>query len=175
MHMSTQPPHDPHWRPWYRHGWVWFLIGIPASAVIAGSVTIWIAVTKADSLVADDYYKEGRAINQRLEKDEEAQRRGITLAASLTPTANGMLKIRVVYRSSQQGPAPEQLRLRMSHPTIDLLDVTATLMPVTTPSALSASGQVFETQVPSIASGKWHVQLEDESSVWRVKSIWIVE
>ena len=49
-------------RPWYRHGWVWFLAGIPASAIIAGSITIWIAVSTADSLVADDYYKEGLAI-----------------------------------------------------------------------------------------------------------------
>ena len=31
--------------PWYRQFWPWFVIALPASAVIAGLTTVWIAVT----------------------------------------------------------------------------------------------------------------------------------
>lgn len=200
-------------KPWYRYGWVWFLIGIPGSAVIAGSITIWIAFTMGDTLVADDYYKEGRAINQRLEKDGEAAARGILIQPSVFRLPNGQTLIQVQYRAAAGQPEPEFIRLRMSHPTLDERDVLATLIKVAKPtiatdstatanaSAVSPSsvasgaagagailpdalapdvarlGRVvhYQTQIPSVLAGRWHTQLEDENSVWRVKSIWIVE
>ncbi len=56
-------------RPWYRHAWPWLLAIAPAAALIGGFVTLWLAVTTSDSLVVDDYYREGRAINQQLARD----------------------------------------------------------------------------------------------------------
>jgi hypothetical protein len=38
----------------------------PAAVVVAGVVTTWIAFATADSLVAEDYYKRGLTINDRL-------------------------------------------------------------------------------------------------------------
>ena len=40
--------------PWYRQFWPWFIIMIPASAVIAGFITLWLAVSRPDHLVVDD-------------------------------------------------------------------------------------------------------------------------
>ena len=40
--------------PWYRHFWVWFIIALPASAVIAGIYTLWLAVSNPDHLVVDE-------------------------------------------------------------------------------------------------------------------------
>lgn len=154
-------------KPWYRYGWVWFLIGIPATSVIVGSIYIYISVTMADSLVADDYYREGRAINQRLEKDEAAVTKGIRVAGSIVSLNESQMRIRVEFTAPSAEPRPEFLRIRMSHPTIDHLDVTGTLMPV--------GRQHYETAVPAIAPGRWHVQIEDGQSTWRVKTIWIVE
>ena len=45
-------------QPWYRQGWPWFLIALPASAVIGGIITIILAVNSPNALVVDDYYKE---------------------------------------------------------------------------------------------------------------------
>lgn len=39
--------------PWYRHGWVWFVIAIPSSAVIAGMITLMLAIGNPDHLVVD--------------------------------------------------------------------------------------------------------------------------
>jgi uncharacterized protein len=187
--LNPEPPQ----KPWYRYGWVWFLISIPGSAVIVGSITIWIAFTKGDTLVADDYYKEGRAINQRLEKDAEAASRGILIRPSVFRLADGNTLIQVQYQAAAGQPAPEFIRLRMSHPTLDERDVLATLNKVTTPEIVvgpsaapkpldsavvgAALGSVthYQTRIPSVLAGRWHAQLEDENSVWRVKSIWVVE
>jgi uncharacterized protein len=35
-------------RPWWRHGLVWLVIGLPLSAVVAGTITAVIAVRGAD-------------------------------------------------------------------------------------------------------------------------------
>lgn len=52
--MTEQTP-----RPWYRHVWPWLLIVPPAAAVIGGSVTFYLAVTRPDTLVRQDCFKDG--------------------------------------------------------------------------------------------------------------------
>ena len=168
MQMSTEPQHNmPSTKPWYRHGWVWFLICIPGSAIVAGAITIWIAVTTADSLVADDYYKEGRAINQRLEKDLAAADQGIALNASIRGQASGSQRIEVVFSAKPGVTAPEFIRLRLSHPTLNQMDILATLV--------KTGDRRYSSNVPGIAPGRWYAQLEDDQSVWRVKATWTVE
>jgi len=46
-------------RPWYRHLWPWLLIIPPAAAVIGGSVTLYLAITRPDALVSKDCFKDG--------------------------------------------------------------------------------------------------------------------
>ena len=46
-------------KPWYRHVWPWLLIVPPAAAVIGGSVTLYLAVTRPDTLVRKDCIKDG--------------------------------------------------------------------------------------------------------------------
>lgn len=163
--MATNPHSQPT-TPWYRNAWVWFLIGIPASAVIAGSVTIAIAVKTADSLVADDYYKEGRAINQRLEKDDQASVRGIRLQWSAKKFPAGH-RIEVRFDAKPGVRAPQSIHLQLSHPTMNHRDIKATLV--------KSDAATYTTEVPGLAAGKWYAQLEDDESVWRVKSTWTVE
>ena len=52
--MSAPPP-----RPWYRQLWPWLLIVPPAAAVIGGSLTLYLAVTRPDTLVRKDCFKDG--------------------------------------------------------------------------------------------------------------------
>jgi len=46
-------------RPWYRHLWPWLLIVPPAAAVIGGSVTLYLALTRPDTLIRKDCFKDG--------------------------------------------------------------------------------------------------------------------
>jgi hypothetical protein len=43
-----------HGVPWYRQFWPWFIIALPASAVIASFVSLWLAVSNPDHLVVTD-------------------------------------------------------------------------------------------------------------------------
>ena len=40
--------------PWYRQFWPWFIIALPACAVIASFITLWLAVSRPDYLVVDE-------------------------------------------------------------------------------------------------------------------------
>ena len=40
--------------PWYRQFWPWFIIALPASAVVASFITLWIAISNPDQVVVDD-------------------------------------------------------------------------------------------------------------------------
>ena len=45
--------------PWYRQFWPWFIIALPAAAVIASFVSLWLAVTHPDPLVVtEDEYRQ---------------------------------------------------------------------------------------------------------------------
>lgn len=53
-------------KPWWRYGYVWFIIAGPLAVVFAGLATAWIAVNNADPVVAQDYYRRGIEINKTL-------------------------------------------------------------------------------------------------------------
>ena len=40
--------------PWYRQFWPWFIIALPAAAVLAGFFTLWLAISNPDYMVVDD-------------------------------------------------------------------------------------------------------------------------
>ena len=56
--------------PWWRHAHVWLLISGPAIVVVAGFVTLWLAVRTPDPVVEDDYYQRGLNINETLRKQQ---------------------------------------------------------------------------------------------------------
>jgi uncharacterized protein len=95
-------------KPWFRQFWPWFLIFLPGSVVVAGITTVVIANRGADDLVVDEYYKDGLAINRKLEKKERAEALGIS--ASLQVTDTDILV-------TTNGPVDaQQLELLLSHP-----------------------------------------------------------
>lgn len=51
---------------WWRFGHVWLVIAGPAAVVVAGVVTIYLAVSRPDPVVAEDYYRQGIEINKTL-------------------------------------------------------------------------------------------------------------
>jgi hypothetical protein len=52
--MSTDTP-----RPWYRQAWPWLLIIPPAGAVIGGAITLYLALSRPDTLVRTDCHRDG--------------------------------------------------------------------------------------------------------------------
>lgn len=53
-------------QPWWKFGHVWLVIAGPAIVVVAGFVTLYLAVSRPDPVVSADYYREGIEINKTL-------------------------------------------------------------------------------------------------------------
>lgn len=138
-------------RPWYREPWPWILMSGPVAVLVAGSATMWIAFASADGLVADDYYKQGLAINRRLAKEDEADRRGISAEVRLAPD-----RLRVALR----GDAPRALFVQLAHATRAGHDVRLRLTP--------AGAGIYEAEVSGLPRGHWHVVIEDPRGAWRI-------
>ena len=52
--------------PWWKFGYVWMVFAGPAIVVVAGFVTFYLAVTRPDEVVTEDYYRKGIEINNTL-------------------------------------------------------------------------------------------------------------
>jgi hypothetical protein len=57
--------------PWYRQFWPWFIIALPASAVIASLITFYLAVSRPDYVVIED--EEYRQLKSELKAQAPAQ------------------------------------------------------------------------------------------------------
>lgn len=58
-------------KPWWKYGHVWLIISGPAAVIVAGFVTLAIAVGTPDPVVADDYYRRGLDINKTLAEEKD--------------------------------------------------------------------------------------------------------
>lgn len=60
-----------------RFVWPGILIALPLSVVVASAITAVFVIRHPEGLVAEDYYKQGKAINANLAKVERAHRLGL--------------------------------------------------------------------------------------------------
>ena len=101
--------------PWYRQGWPWFLIALPATAVIGGIITAILAVRGFDGPVVADYYKQGLAINEEVARAQLARGLAVSAAVELAGFTDGD-RVRVVLEAERALPPEAALRLRLAHP-----------------------------------------------------------
>ena len=142
-------------KPWYKQFWPWFIISLPASAVIAGITTVIIAFKNADDMVVDDYYKEGKAINQRTELLNAAYDRGFQ--ARFERLEGNFIFIR--FETAQ--PDSDQLTLNFVHPTDSDKDFTMLV-------SRQADGS-YQGLSPNATEGRWYLRLTDPQE-WLIKS-----
>lgn len=143
---------------WYREPWPWLLMVMPATALVAGFATLWLAITSNNSLVVDDYYREGKAINMQIARDQAALTHGVQ--ASLTLGADGA-SVRLSTADGMMLPAA--LTVRLFHPTEAALDRSYQL-------AASGGGlyNVHDPR-PAPAAVRWRVQIEpQQGGDWRL-------
>ena len=143
-------------KPWYRQFWPWFLIALPASAVLAGIATILIATHKPHSLVVDDYYKEGLAINRQLAREQRAATLGLVARLSFDSDRGAVDAV----LSARQPPQGERLRLQLFHPTRAEWDQTIPLL-------RQPDGR-YTGVLAEAPPGYWHLVLEPLDGEWRL-------
>lgn len=140
---------DHSWNPW-----PWALFGIPALTILAGVITIVLAVGSEDGLVMDDYYKQGLAINKTLERQDVARK--LSVRADIR-FINGSV---VVLLSGGEGfSSPPSIQLHWMHPTQAGSDRTM---------LMHRGPEGYTASAPSLTAGRWNVSLEDETKAWRL-------
>ena len=140
---------------WYRQPWPWILIAGPAIVVVAGFVTLWLAVRSAHGLVSEDYYKRGLAITRTLAQSERAVALELVAAVSVS---SGELSVRLSSKEAA-AQAAATLLVQISHPTRAGLDQNL---------LLQRQGERYVGAFRLPAAGHWLLQLEDEARTWRL-------
>lgn len=140
--------------PWYKQGWPWFLIFFPALAVVAGFITLAIALDTSDGLVVDDYYKEGTAIVQEIGRIERARELGLSAQLNIR---SDMLRVELSGKDATT--IPERILVTVTHPTQVGKDQTL---------SLHKNGEVFEGAMAPLGTGRWLFHIEDETHTWRM-------
>lgn len=110
-------------KPWYRQFWAWFILSPLIAVVVVSSITVTLAVKGADDRVVDNYYKEGRMINMRLEEDLLAKKLGIVAEIQFDAEINELS----LHLTKADTSFPEQLTLEFSHPVEEELDYSLLL------------------------------------------------
>jgi hypothetical protein len=145
--------------PWYHQPWPWILMALPLAAVVGGFVTLALALHTEDGLVANDYYREGLAINRQLQREEEASKLGLRVQA-VADAEHGLVRVHLDARA----PLPRGLGLRLVHPTRAGMDQAITLK--------AQPGGWYEGRLANPQAAHWQVILEDAGHSWRLDGTW---
>jgi len=141
----------------------------PAIVVVAGITTGIIAARGFDGPTAQDYYKEGLAINEELGRVQRGQQLGIEAVAKLSGINDGHA-VRVEVVSREPMPAEAGLQIRLIHPGKRELDRQAMLSRVE--AQIEGRGAAFvgswraAEPIPADRPVAWSVVLETQN--WRV-------
>ena len=143
---------------WYREPWPWILMAAPAAAVAAGALTIGLAVFSYDGLVAEDYYKQGLAVNQQLARVQAAETLGIEGSLVIDSAQGGAVEARL---RAERAALPAAVTLALSHPTRAGLDQQVRLI-------ATGNGR-YAGRIDALAPGRWHAIVEDDARAWRIR------
>jgi hypothetical protein len=152
--------------PWYKEPWPWIIMAFPATSVVLGFMMLTLALNTNNSLVVDDYYKQGKAINQRIARDRMAAELGVVATLSRENEA-----IAVQISLPQDAPADDltaalsaEFLLRWSHVTQDTRDGEARLIPTGQGKYTSVGGSTLPE------SGRYRLHIEPVGDAWRLVS-----
>lgn len=147
-------------RPWYRQFWPWFLIMLPATSVVGGIALVIIAVKNADDVVADSWYKDGRAINRSMDEENLARSLGIDVSA-LAQDA----QVQVRLNSETPFPHPGILTLALRHPTLAAEDRVF---------ELSHDADGVYSGAGDLPDGRWVVTVSPGDGNWQLYSMGVI-
>ncbi len=140
-------------QPWYKQFWPWFLIILPLCAVVASVNMLMIAIDTKDSVVAEDYYKKGKAINMDLRKNKYAKQLGMQFSVEVDGNT--------LMITQHGGPEYRTgLNVELYHPTLAERDYK--VMATADPSG------VYRVSPPEELNGHWEVRLESFDNKWRL-------
>ncbi|MCH9696315.1 MAG: FixH family protein [Gammaproteobacteria bacterium] len=151
--------------PWYRQFWPWFIIALPASAVVAGLYTVWIAMQTSDSLVINSDDGVNVVTERNLAAERSATDAGVSAGVAINSDTGSIV---VTLSSDKSLAASTSLTLQLLHPTLATRDAEAELLQ-------GMPGQdgkpVWVGHFVSPPKGRYYVVLAS-GDAWRLSGEW---
>ena len=154
--------------PWYRQFWPWFVIFLPASAVVASLYTVSLAVRTTDSLVVESEDGMDVVTERNLAAERRALELDIAANISIDPESGA---VTVGVDSGVASDWPTLLALEFSHPTVKARDLTLEL---TAAMPLADGTPQWAGHFVSPPSGRYYVVLRSGDD-WRLAGTWTGE
>lgn len=151
--------------PWYRQFWPWFIMALPASAVVAGLYTVWIAMQTTDSLVVQSDDGMNVVTERNTAAEKEAVRLGLNAYVDIDLETGAVV---VSMTAAENVELPRSLELKMRHPTMAPRDATIELLRAMPNSAGDATWAGHFLKPPV---GRHFVTLSS-GNTWRISAEW---
>ena len=152
-------------KPWYRQFWPWFIIALPASAVVASLYTVSLAVRTTDSLVVTSEDGMDVVTSRHLAAERSAAEHGVSATLEIDLESGAILARLAADRAIDW---PKTLQLLISHPAFAGRDQRITL---TAAMPDSEGNPVWSGHFIDAPAGRWYVVLADGDN-WRLSGIW---
>ena len=152
-------------KPWFRQFWPWFIIALPASAVVGSLTTLWIAMQTSDSLVLQSEDGVRNASDRRIAAERFAAELGL---AAMIDIDRGSGAVRAVMRSGDLEEIPTSLDLELSHPAFADRDLS---VPLTKALPDEDGNPVWVGHFIKIPAGRYYAVLR-AGEAWRLTAEW---
>ena len=154
-------------KPWYKQFWPWVIIGLPTSVVIASIVTYFIALDGIDSVVSNDSYKEGLAINTDLTLDKKAAEMGLVADVEITADSTVVLKLSAKDAQTLKSMESRPIQFELENLSFQANNLTAVLIHAESGEWRGKlSGQVSKaTWNARVLGGDWRITQRVENTI----------
>lgn len=138
---------------WFKQFWPWFLIGLPMIAVVGSFNLLFTALDNKPDMVVDDYYSEGKTINNDFALIKEAKR--LNLSAAIEQTEKELL---IKFEGLDD---KSSISFSLYHSTLAARDISVML-------TADANGH-YHFQSEQDLTGKWKLRIESFDKSWRLE------
>lgn len=146
--------------PAWREPWFWAVFSPLILVAMVCSVLVTFAVRGADDRVYDDYYKQGRMINNQFEAENAA------IAYKVKGNIEFKFDHQLVSVNLEGRSNPDDIKVQLSHPVNAESDFTLTLHRL--------SPGRYQGELPSALNGRWYLILRsvesDTELAWRIST-----
>ncbi len=147
-------------KPWYKEPWAWFVAAPIILVFLVSAMLVTTAVRYGDDVITDDYYKEGRLLNNRFIAEQNAKQQGVVATLTFQPQ-----QARLELQFEKPLDNGTAVRLQLSHPAKAELDQRYEMQRSGVRSFFADSEKDF--------SGRWYIRAEgissnDGETEWRI-------
>jgi len=159
-------------RPWWGEWGLLLVVALPVSAVVACAITLGLALRFPDAVVADDYYRQGLAINRSIARDQRAAELGLAAQVQVEQDPE-----RLSIRLSQGGASASAGRVQVAVDAVPSADGSPATLQVHLANAVhvdrdqrrvlarGADG-AWSVPVSGVLGQRWDVVIEGAN--WRL-------